>query len=80
MSAQVPHALHGERPMERLAQLATCSEVSGELTRTFLTDEHRAAAELLKGWTEQAGMQAGFDAIGNMIERYEALSLPMCTE
>ena len=59
------------RIMERLERLAECSEDPTCLTRTFLTPEHKAAALLLKGWMEAAGMEAGFDAIGNMVGRYE---------
>ncbi len=60
--------------MHRLDALATCSEESGALTRTFLTPQHKAAALMLKGWMQEAGMQADFDAIGNMLGRYEGTS------
>ncbi|MGI9332915.1 MAG: allantoate amidohydrolase [Gammaproteobacteria bacterium] len=63
--------ISGPRIMHRLEQLARCSEEPEALTRTFLTDEHRAAGQLLKGWMEEAGMRAGFDAIGNVVGRYE---------
>ena len=62
--------LCGTEIMARLEQLAACSEDSTALTRTFLTPQHKAAALLLQNWMEDAGMQAGFDPIGNMVGRY----------
>ncbi len=62
---------YGPEIMARLDQLAVHSEDSEVLTRTFLTPQHKAAGELLKSWMKEAGMSAGFDAIGNMVGRYE---------
>jgi len=51
--------------------LAACTEQEEGLTRVFLSPEHKAAAELVLGWMAEAGMTAGYDAIGNVVGRYE---------
>lgn len=57
--------------MARLDQLASISHDREALSRHFLTPEHRRAGELIERWMEEAGMKARFDAIGNVIGRYE---------
>lgn len=57
--------------MARLDELAKISQDSQALSRHFLTAEHKAAGNLIKGWMEAAGMSARFDAIGNVVGRYE---------
>lgn len=75
MTAQSPiGARFGEEIVDRIGRLASISESQGQLTRLFLTAEHRAAAELLLGWMRDAGMAAHMDAIGNVIGRYEGAS------
>ncbi len=61
----------GEEIVRRIDELAALSETPDNLTRVFLSKEHRAAAELLVGWMQQAGMLARVDAIGNVCGRYE---------
>jgi allantoate deiminase len=61
----------GEEIAERIDRLAAISESAGQLTRVFLSAEHRTAAELIRSWMEAAGMAARMDAIGNVIGRYE---------
>ncbi|WP_441242966.1 allantoate amidohydrolase [Tardiphaga sp. 768_D3_N2_1] len=61
----------GSEIVERINALAAISEVPGNITRIFLTPEHRAAAELIIGWMQAAGMRARVDAIGNVCGRYE---------
>ena len=61
----------GEAIVGRINALATISQDPGNLTRIFLTSEHRAAAELIMGWMLEAGMNAHLDAIGNVCGRYE---------
>lgn len=61
----------GEEIVRRIDELAAISETPDNLTRVFLSKEHRAAAELLVGWMQQAGMLAHVDAIGNVCGRYE---------
>lgn len=61
----------GARVMARLDALAEFSETPGELTRLYLTPEHKAAALQVRVWMEEAGMTARMDAVGNIVGRYE---------
>jgi allantoate deiminase len=61
----------GDEIVSRIDQLAAISETPEQLARIFLTKEHRAAADLILGWTREAGMRASLDAIGNVCGRYE---------
>ena len=61
----------GEEIVSRINRLAAISETADNLTRIFLTSQHRAAADLIKGWMGDAGMRAHLDAIGNVCGRYE---------
>ncbi len=64
----------GAEIMKRAEELAAITEEPGRLTRTYLTIEHRRAGETVIGWMRAAGMTAGFDAIGNVVGRYEGSS------
>ena len=68
----------GEEIVGRINRLAEISEAPDNLTRIFLTPEHRAAADLIMTWMREAGMSAHLDAIGNVCGRYEGerLGLP----
>ena len=59
------------RIMERCDALARHSELSGGLTRVFLSPEARSATDKVLGWMREAGTQAKLDAIGNAAGRYE---------
>jgi allantoate deiminase len=61
----------GDQIVVRIDRLARISENAGELTRVFLSDEHRMAVELIQSWMTAAGMAVRMDAIGNVIGRYE---------
>src|SRR6266568_4828155 len=62
----------GSRGFEwRMPNIPAISTATRPLTRTFLTPEHRAAADLLLSWMREAGMRAYLDAIGNVCGRYE---------
>ena len=61
----------GEEIVGRINRLAEISEAPDNLTRVFLTPEHRAAADLIMAWMREAGMSAHLDAIGNVCGRYE---------
>jgi allantoate deiminase len=62
----------GARIMAHCAALAQLSEDGdAALTRVFLSPEHRAANDLVRGWMREAGMTARIDAIGNVVGRYE---------
>lgn len=63
----------GNAIVERVAQLATISEMAEQLTRTFLSKEHRSASELILSWMVEAGMDGHLDAIGNVCGRYEGV-------
>src|SRR6266516_4605773 len=60
--------------MERCDILACYSEESGRLTRRFATRAMRLADEAIAGWMRAAGMSVQYDAIGNLIGRYEGQS------
>lgn len=61
----------GERLMSQAEELGAITEVPGTVTRTFLTPQHRAAAQRVLAWMRDAGMEASIDAIGNVVGRYE---------
>ncbi|HZR72384.1 allantoate amidohydrolase [Bradyrhizobium sp.] len=61
----------GREIVERINALAGISEDPANITRLFLTPQHRTAADLILGWMRQAGMAAQMDAIGNVCGRYE---------
>ena len=61
----------GQEIVRRIDALGAISETPDHLTRIFLTPEHRAAADLLLSWMQEAGMRAHLDAIGNVCGRYE---------
>jgi allantoate deiminase len=61
----------GREIVRRIEALGAISETPGHLTRIFLSPEHRAAADLLLSWMQDAGMRAHLDAIGNVCGRYE---------
>lgn len=61
----------GAEIVSRIDQLAAISETADNLTRIFLSPEHRTAADLLMSWMREAGMAARLDAIGNVCGRYE---------
>src|SRR6202034_3326470 len=63
--------LLGDEIVGRINRLAAISETPDNLTRIFLTPEHRAAANLIMAWMVEAGMSAHLDAIGNVCGRYE---------
>src|SRR6201996_5887651 len=69
--AATDHALLGREIVGRIGALGAISETPENLTRIFLSKEHKAAAELLLSWMESAGMRAHLDAIGNVCGRYE---------
>ena len=64
-------ATFGPEIISRIEALGVISEIPGQLTRIFLTPQHRAAADLLLTWMRDAGMAAQLDAIGNVCGRYE---------
>ncbi len=61
----------GDAILARHDELAAITEEEGRLTRTYLTAKHREAGERIIGWMREAGMTAAFDAMGNVVGRYE---------
>jgi allantoate deiminase len=62
----VTHTERASRAIDRCRQIADCTEVAGEITRTFLSPPMRGVHTLLRGWMEAAGMQVRVDAVGNL--------------
>jgi allantoate deiminase len=52
--------------------LATFTEDAPRVTRTYLSPEHRLAGDYLRDLMRAAGMQADYDALGNVVGRYAA--------
>jgi len=63
---------HGATILEQADVLAAITEEPGRITRTYLTPQHRQAGERILDWMREAGMQAEFDPLGNVVGRYEA--------
>jgi allantoate deiminase len=61
----------GDEIVGRINQLGAISETPEQLTRIFLSPEHRTAADLILSWMREAGLAAHLDAIGNVCGRYE---------
>ena len=55
--------------MARCAELRGISASPAAYERLYLTPEHRAAAERIMRWMEEAGLAARMDAVGNVIGR-----------
>src|SRR5580692_9983825 len=70
-TAKLQNPILGKEIVDRINALGAISETNENLTRIFLTREHRAAAELILDWMRSAGMRAHLDAIGNVCGRYE---------
>lgn len=62
----------GEEILRQAEILGAITEEPGRITRTYLTPQHREAGERILGWMREAGMDAGFDALGNVVGRYPA--------
>ena len=58
--------------MRQADVLALFSEDAPQITRTYLSEQHKQAGEYLQGLMRRAGMTASFDALGNIVGRYEA--------
>ena len=61
----------GAEIMRHIDLLATCSEAPDTLTRTYLTEQHARANEIVLGWMRESGMEARVDPAGNVVGRYE---------
>jgi allantoate deiminase len=61
----------GESILARAELLAAITADAPRLTRAYLTPEHRRAGDLIAGWMREAGMSVKWDALGNVVGRYE---------
>ncbi len=61
----------GRRVMAMIEELARHSDEPGRLTRLYLSDAHRRAAEATLGLMQDAGLNAHIDALGSVIGRIE---------
>ena len=59
--------------MARIDELAAISETPGQLTRRYLTAEHRQVNAVVGQWMVAAGMTVHQDAAGNIVGRYEGV-------
>ncbi|HIP80356.1 MAG TPA: Zn-dependent hydrolase, partial [Kiloniellaceae bacterium] len=71
-AAAQPLALTGHEIKALVDNWARFSEAPDQLTRVFLSPEHKACATAVIDAMEAAGMTARIDAIGNVVGRYEA--------
>src|ERR1700741_3320798 len=62
----------GDDLMRQGGVVALFSEDAPRITRTYLSEQHKQAGEYLIGLMRRAGMSADFDALGNIVGRYEA--------
>jgi allantoate deiminase/N-carbamoyl-L-amino-acid hydrolase len=62
----------GDEILRQAQLLGAITEEPGRLTRTYLTPQHREAGEHIAAWMREAGMTAHFDALGNVVGRYQA--------
>ena len=62
----------GPTLMAQADRLAEFTEDPPRVTRRYLTAQHKAAGEYLRDLMRDAGMAAQFDALGNVVGRYEA--------
>jgi allantoate deiminase len=65
-TVNVATTLRADRIIARCRDLARCSEVAGETTRTFLAPSMHRVHALAGGWMRAAGMSVHVDAAGNL--------------
>jgi hydantoinase/carbamoylase family amidase len=61
----------GESILARAELLAAITQDAPRVTRAYLTPEHRRAGELIASWMREAGMSVHWDALGNVVGRYD---------
>lgn len=62
------------RCIERCHRIAGCTDVMGNITRTFLSPAMAPVHAMLQSWMVAAGMQTRVDAAGNLIGTLPATS------
>ena len=68
-SAATP-GFFGARILNLARKLAQWSERPDSLMCTYLSPAHKAVAAQLCDWFRAAGLEAGIDAVGNVVGRY----------
>jgi allantoate deiminase len=61
---------HGPLIMQQAETLGALSESADHLTRTYLTPMAKRAGDHILDWMREAGMQAEWDTLGNVVGRY----------
>ena len=64
--ADIDASALGERADTMIRTLASISAEPNRLIRTYLSPEHRAAADLIAKWMRAAGLEASEDALGTV--------------
>ena len=62
----------GDDILAQADALAAFTEAPPGITRAYLTPQHRRAGDLLLALMREAGMRADYDALGNVVGRYDA--------
>ena len=70
--AKGSHVRFGTDILRQADALAGFTEDPPRLTRTYLTPQHRQAGNYLLALMREAGMEAAYDALGNVVGRYRA--------
>jgi allantoate deiminase len=61
----------GRRVMALIEDLARHTDEPGRITRLYLSDAHRAAADTTLAMMQAAGLQSHMDALGSVVGRHE---------
>ena len=69
-----PSQDRADRIIARCRQIAACTEIPGEITRTFLSSPMHEVHALLRQWMEAIGMTVHIDAIGNLRGLWQGLT------
>ncbi|MBZ9938816.1 allantoate amidohydrolase [Mesorhizobium sp. BR1-1-16] len=64
-----------QRAWRRLEALAACTDEPGRITRLAFSPALKRANALVLGWMREIGMTASIDPAGNVVGRYEGLSV-----
>ena len=58
---------------QRLDELAALSDITGEITRLYLSPAHKQAAMLVARWMNEAGLTTWHDSLGTVFGRLEGM-------
>ena len=71
---EATEAARGAEIIGRCREIAACTDVAGEITRTFLSPAMHRVHALLSDWMERAGMAVEIDAVGNLRGLYPGIA------